>query len=45
MEGLQSRDEIDDEIMGGYFAVKELLGVDCQLTFFTRSCIFHGDQA
>ncbi|OKL62814.1 hypothetical protein UA08_01877 [Talaromyces atroroseus] len=28
MEGLHTRDEIDDEILGGYYAIKELLGVE-----------------
>lgn len=30
MEGLQTIDEIDDEITGAQYAVKDLLGVSCK---------------
>lgn len=31
MEGLQTEEEIDDQIRGGYLAIKKLLGVECKL--------------
>lgn len=33
MEGLQTIDEIDDEITGGQHALKDLLGVRCKFCF------------
>lgn len=33
MEGLQTIDEIDDEITGGQHALKDLLGVRCKFSF------------
>jgi hypothetical protein len=42
MEGLQSEDEIDDEITGGQHALKDLLGVKCR--FFLSDCDVCGFQ-
>lgn len=38
MEGLQTIDEIDDEITGGQHALKDILGVKCEL-YFSDRCI------